>query len=86
MIKRAPRQKQLNLICPLCERALDLNNVILPTADGYAHYHCHVFSEYQNLVNIAGGLINAIENDEEIDLDQLREDLIEALGTIHGTA
>ena len=70
----------LNTVCPTCNRAIDLHEAIHQLPDGvWCHQDCFVAGQYDKLVNIAGGLINAIEEEEEIDTDQLREDLLEAL-------
>lgn len=70
----------MNTICPTCERAIDLHHAIRQMPSGeWEHVSCFIASQYDKLVNIAGGLIDAIEEGEEIDTDQLREDLLEAL-------
>lgn len=70
----------INTICLLCKRAIDLHHVIRITTDGNAeHLQCFLFQQYAGLTQIGWGLVNAIEQGEEIDVDRLREDLLTAL-------
>jgi len=74
----------VNSICRLCSKPIDLHHTIVPLVDTYVHYNCAVFSKYDKLINIAGSLVEAIEQGEDIDLDELREDLLLALAAIDG--
>lgn len=71
-------------MCIMCGRPIDLHHSIVPHEGHYVHYKCFVFSQYNRLINIAGGLIQAIEDEEDIDLDQLREDLLDAMTFVRG--
>ena len=71
-------------LCPLCNRTIDLNHTIVPYNGQYVHYNCAVFGKYNKLLDIAGSLVEAIEQGEEIDLDELREDLLDALAPVDG--
>jgi len=68
-----------NSVCNLCNRTIDLHHEVLPVKDTLVHHSCFTAQQYSKLINIAGGLINAIEDEEKLDTDQLREDLIDAL-------
>ncbi len=71
-------------ICSLCNRPIDLHHTIVPHNGQYVHYNCAVFSKYDKLIDLAGSLIERIEAEEEIDLDELHQDLVEAISQIDG--